>query len=72
MKISVRDFCDIINADNHGLPPYLARAEKIIAVLMKVNGRDAPPELRGKDVGKWIRAERIRRFVTLKFFREEI
>ena len=69
-KISVRDFCDIINADNHGLPPYLAHAEEIIAELLKVNGRDAPPELRGKDVGNWIRAERIRRFVTLKFFRE--
>ncbi|MBR1804746.1 MAG: HD domain-containing protein, partial [Selenomonadaceae bacterium] len=71
-KISVRDFCDIINADNHGLPPYLARAEEIIAELLKVNGRDAPPELRGKAVGNWIRDERIRRFVTLKIFREEI
>lgn len=71
-KISVRDFCDIINADNHGLPPYLAHAEEIIAELLKVNGRDAPPELRGKAVGKWIHDERIRRFVTLKIFREEI
>ena len=70
-KISVADFCDIINADNHGLPPYLARAEEIIAELMKVSGRDAPPEVTGKDVGNWIRAERIRRFVTLKNLREE-
>ena len=70
-KISVRDFCDIINADNHGLPPYLEHAQEIIGELLKVGGRDAPPELRGEDVGNWIRAERIRRFVTLKNFRKE-
>ncbi len=70
-KISAQDFCDIINADNHGLPPYLAHATEIIAELMKVSGRNAPPEITGKDVGNWIRAERIRRFVTLKNLREE-
>ena len=70
-KISARDFCDIINADNHGLPPYLAHATEIIAELLKINGRDAPSNLSGIDIGNWIHAERIRRFVTLKKFREE-
>ena len=72
LKISVRDFCDIINADNHGLPPYLEHAQEIISELMKIGGRHAPSELSGVEVGKWIHDERIRRFVALnKNFREE-
>lgn len=62
-NISVDDFCDIIRVDNHGLPPYLERAHEIIAELLKVTGKDAPPELTGKDIGQWINDERIRRFV---------
>jgi len=64
-KISVADFCDIINADNHGLPPYLAHAQEIIAELLTVGGRDAPSEVTGKQVGIWIHDERIRRFVKI-------
>ena len=69
-KISVEDFCDIIRIDNHGLPPYLEHAHEIIAELLKVTGKDAPPELTGKDIGQWINDERIRRFV--KLYLEEI
>ncbi|MBR3745500.1 MAG: HD domain-containing protein [Selenomonadaceae bacterium] len=61
-KISVQDFCDIINADNHGLPPYLEHAQEIISELLKIGGRNAPPELKGVEIGKWIHHERIRRF----------
>ena len=64
-KISVKDFCDIISVDNHGLPPYLAHADEIICELLKVSGRDAPSELRGKEVGKWLHDERIRRFMKI-------
>lgn len=64
-KISVADFNDIIRADHHGLPGYLENAEKIIAELLKVSGKDAPPELQGKEIGDWILQERIRRFVKI-------
>lgn len=65
LKISVKDFCDIISADHHGLPPYLEHAQEIIDELLKVGGKDAPPELKGKEIGKWIHDERIRRFVKI-------
>lgn len=65
LKISTNDFCDIINADNHGLPFYLEHAQEIIDELLKVGGKDAPPELKGAAVGKWIHDERIRCFVKI-------
>ncbi len=65
LKISVKDFCDIIRIDNHGLPFYLEHAKEIIDELLKIGGKDAPPELTGKNIGKWIFDERIRRFVEL-------
>ena len=65
LKISANDFCDIINADNHGLPFYLEHAQEIIDELLKIKGKDAPPELEGAAVGKWIHDERIRRFVKI-------
>ena len=64
-QISVKDFNDIINLDNHGLPSYLANAEKIIAELLKINGKNAPAELKGAEIGDWIRAERIKIFSSL-------
>ncbi len=64
-KFSFRDFNDIINADNHGLPPYLADAEIILPKLLTVSGKDAPPELNGSQVGDWIRANRIKIFMEL-------
>ena len=65
LKISANDFCDIINVDNHGLPFYLEHAQEIIDELFKIGGKDAPPELEGKQIGKWIHDERIRRFVKI-------
>ena len=65
LKISVKDFCDIIRIDNRGLPFYLEHAQKIIDELLKIGGKDAPPELKGKNIGKWIKGERIRRFVKI-------
>lgn len=59
-KISVDDFNDIINLDHHGLPPYLANAKMLIAEMLKVSGRNAPPELKGAEIGNWIRNERVK------------
>ena len=66
LKLGVKDFCDIIRIDNHGLPPYLEHAQEIIDELLKIGGKDAPPELKGLEVGQWIQAARIRRFVEMK------
>ena len=68
LKIDAKDFCDIIRIDNHGLPPYLERAQEIIDELLKIGGKDAPPELEGSEVGNWIHVMRIRRFVEMKIF----
>ena len=65
LKLGVKDFCDIIRADNHGLPPYLERAREIIDELLKIGGKDAPPEFKGAEVGKWIFAARTKRFVEI-------
>ncbi len=65
-KISIADFNDIINADNHGLPLHLANAEKILDEILKVNGNSAPRGLTGEEIGKWIRAERTRRYVAMR------
>ena len=65
IKIPPRDFCDIVQADHNSLPPYLEKAEKIIAELLKIGGKDAPPELKGVEVGEYIRQERIRKFREL-------
>ncbi|MBR4643018.1 MAG: HD domain-containing protein [Selenomonadaceae bacterium] len=68
LKINAKDFCDIIRIDNHGLPIYLERAQEIIDELLKIGGKDAPPELTGAEVGNWIHVARIRRFVDMKIF----
>ncbi len=65
LKISAKDFCDIINLDNHGLPFYLEHAQEIIDELLKIGGKDAPPELEGAAIGKWIRSNRIKLFVKI-------
>ena len=65
LKVVWKDFCDIIRLDNHGLPPYLEHAQEIIDELLKIGGKEAPPDLEGAQVGKWIHAARIRRFVEI-------
>ena len=56
----VEGFKDIIRADSETLPPYLEHAEKIIPEFLKVKGNDAPPELEGSEIAKWIRDERVK------------
>ena len=65
LKLAVKDFCDIIRFDNHGLPFYLEHAQEIIDELLKIGGKDAPPELTGAEVGEWIHAARIRHFAKM-------
>ena len=69
-KLGVKGFCDIIKIDHRGLPPYLEHAQEIIDELLKIGGKDAPPELKGAEIGKWIHAARVYRFVKIRNFRE--
>lgn len=62
-KLSFKDFNDIIFADHRSLPDYLEQAEEIYNEFLKVNGANAPNELQGEQIGKWIREERIKIYI---------
>lgn len=64
-KISIDDFNDIIRADHKGLPNYLENAKFFLDELLKVSGKNAPPELAGIEIGNWILQERIKKFLEL-------
>mgnify|MGYP000982808384 CR=1 FL=1 len=59
--LSIRAFNIIIRADHGSLPDYLRCGEEYLAVMRTVTGRDAPPELRGEEIGAWLRTQRIHR-----------
>lgn len=65
-KISISDFNDIICADHKSLPSYLENAEYIVDELLKVTGKNAPKNLQGAEIGKWIFEERIHKFIELR------
>ena len=58
--LSFADFRRIICADHGTLPYYLVHGEDLLRKMLQVRGTEAPPELRGADVGKWLREERAR------------
>lgn len=64
-KLSFDDFNDIIRADHKSLPIYLEHSKRIYAELLKVNGNNCPPNLEREQIGKWIRAERIKNYLNL-------
>ena len=55
-----RDVSQIFCVDHGGLPPYLERYDEIMGKLLAVTGRDAPEELRGEEIGAWIKARRTK------------
>ena len=63
--LSFADFRRIICADHGTLPYYLVHGEDLLRKMLQVRGTEAPPELRGADVGKWLREERVRRLAQL-------
>lgn len=58
--LSFADFLCIIRADHGALPHYLAHGEELRRRMLEVRGIEAPPELCGADVGKWLREARVR------------
>ena len=63
-RLTFSDFNDIILADHGSLPDYLERSEKIYKELLQVNGATCPENLKGEQIGQWIRAERIKCFLS--------
>ena len=63
--LSFADFRRIICADHGTLPYYLVHGEELLRKMLQVRGTEAPSELRGADVGKWLREERVRRLAQL-------
>ena len=63
--LSFADFRRIICADHGTLPYYLVHGEVLLRKMLQARGTEAPPELRGADVGKWLRAERMRLLAQL-------
>lgn len=63
--LSFADFRRIICADHGTLPYYLVHGEVLLRKMLQVRGTEAPPELRGADVGKWLREERMRLLAQL-------
>lgn len=63
--LSFADFRRIICADHGTLPYYLVHGEELLRKMLQVRGTEAPPELHGADVGKWLREERARRLTQL-------
>ena len=66
-RLSFSDFNDIIFADHKSLPKYLEHSEQIYNELLKINGKECPKDLKGEQVGQWIRARRINVFSNLSF-----
>ena len=63
--LSFADFRRIVCADHGTLPYHLVHGEDLLRKMLQVRGTEAPPELRGADVGKWLREERVRRLAQL-------
>ena len=63
--LSFVDFRRIICADHGTLPYHLVHGEELLRKMLQVRGTEVPPELRGADVGKWLREERVRRLAQL-------
>ena len=63
--LSFADFRRIICADHGTLPYYLVHGEELLRKMLQVRGTEAPPELRGAGVGKWLREERARLLAQL-------
>jgi len=58
--LSIADFNIVIRADHGSLPRYLQDGAAYLAAMRVVTGRDAPPALRGAEIGAWLRTAHIR------------
>ena len=57
LPVPAKEVLHVFCVDHGGLPPYFERYDSLIAELLSIRGGDAPEELRGEAVGKWIRTK---------------
>lgn len=60
--LTLEEFSAVIRADSHSLPLYLQHGRELLQAMMSVSGNEAPPELKGPDIGEWLRLRRIKNF----------
>ena len=59
-RLGFDGFNACIAADNGTLPHYLANYAQILPVLLAVKGNDAPPDISGRDIKKWLFEQRVK------------
>lgn len=52
----------VVKADKGGAPDFLVRFDEYLAAINTVDGKLAPSQLKGKEIGAWIRQEQIRAY----------
>lgn len=52
-------FSAVLQADHESLPAYLEHVDRLREAIDAIDGRDAPKELAGAEIGAWVRARRI-------------
>ncbi|VBB06314.1 Hypothetical protein LUCI_1545 [Lucifera butyrica] len=64
--LGIDGFNAVLLADAGNLPGFLRHYDKILASLRMVDGRDAPPGLKGPRIGEWVLQERIKKYKQLE------
>ncbi|MDR1917154.1 MAG: HD domain-containing protein [Synergistaceae bacterium] len=60
--IGADGFSAIIRADRGHIPEFLENCERYYEVMDRVRGEDAPQNLKGPELGEWIRQRRIEEY----------
>lgn len=53
-------FTTVMLADGGYVPPYLVDYERYLDAIRSVDGRGAPPELKGPQIGVWVREQQVK------------
>jgi tRNA nucleotidyltransferase (CCA-adding enzyme) len=60
--LGAQGLLDIVKADKGGAPDCLVRFADYFQILKAVDGNSAPSHLKGRQIGEWLRQERIRAY----------
>lgn len=66
--LPAEDFAACIMADHGSLPPFLAEWDEFRAAVAAADGKNAPPELTGPDIGAWVKKQQaaaVRKLLSL-------
>ncbi len=61
-SLNFSDFNAIIRADHGSLPDYLMHGEAYLQAILEVSGRGCPDNLKGREIGDWLTAARVRAY----------